>query len=306
MPGSIAVIVPTFNAEAFVERAISSAQGQDHVAEIIAVDDASTDRTCDVVEALAKDDTRIRLIRNAANGGPSVARNAGIDAARSDWIAILDADDAYGPDRFGPLLRRADRDEADIVSDNLTYYDLPHDEILGPAVHPEPAVQQVTLEKLFRSTPTGGRDYVTLKPVFRRDFLNKNRLRYDASIRNGEDFDILAKALLAGGKFVASLARATYLYTTRESGTSKTLLDYDPVIAQSEKWLRHPAFRSDEELRRLAEERIDILRRRQLDRRTGEGGIAKRVGTLALALRSQAGREWLGDWFRARLQPNPS
>ena len=300
MADSIAVIIPTFNAANFVERALASALQQEEVAEVIVVDDASTDRTCEVVEALSRENPRLRLIRNTTNGGPSVARNRAIDAAGSDWIAILDADDAYAPGRFPALLRLADRENAQIVSDNLTYYDLPKGEIVGPAVHPDPPIQEVTLEKLFRSTPTGGLDYVTLKPVIRREFLNENELRYDPSIRNGEDFDILAKALLAGGTFFAALDRPTYLYTTRESGTSKTLLDDEPVIAQSEAWLRHPAFRNDPGLKRLAEARVDILRRRQLDRRAGQGGFARRLGTLALALRTRAGRAWLGDWSKNR------
>ena len=300
MADTIAVIVPTFNAANFVARAIKSALRQKEVSEIIVVDDASTDTTCDVVAALAEGNPRVRLIRSSSNGGPSAARNAGIDAARSDWIAILDADDAYASGRFEALLALASKHDADIVSDNLTYYDLPHDEILGPAVHPVPPVQQVTIEKLFRSTPTGGRDYVTLKPVFRRAFLNQHSLRYDPSIRNGEDFDILAKSLLAGAKFVAALDKATYLYTTRESGLSKTLLDDEPVIAQSKRWLRHPAFRNSAQLSRLVKTRVDILRRRQLDRRTGDAGIGRRVGTVALALRSHSGRRWLFDWTRSR------
>ena len=85
----------------------------------ILVDDGSTDRTADIVAALAAQDPRITLMRRESQGGASVARNAAIELARGAWIAILDADDLVAPERSRRLLDLAAATSADIVADNF-------------------------------------------------------------------------------------------------------------------------------------------------------------------------------------------
>lgn len=92
----VSVIVPTFNRAAHLAGCLRSVLRQTHrTLEIIVVDDASTDDTESVVRALR--DTRIVYRRLGANGGPAVARNAGIRAARGRFVAFLDSDDRYAP-----------------------------------------------------------------------------------------------------------------------------------------------------------------------------------------------------------------
>jgi hypothetical protein len=87
---SIAVVIPAWNAGAFLERAIASAIAQTaSPAEIIVVDDGSTD---DTAERASRFRTAVTLIQQE-NKGLSAARNAGIRAAKSDYVAFLDADD---------------------------------------------------------------------------------------------------------------------------------------------------------------------------------------------------------------------
>lgn len=91
------VIIPAFNAAATLARAIESVQAQSWSAhEVIVVDDGSTDATAEVARQFG--DT-VRLIQQP-NSGVSVARNAGASAATGDWLAFLDADDWYAPDRI--------------------------------------------------------------------------------------------------------------------------------------------------------------------------------------------------------------
>lgn len=299
---TVSVIIPAYNAARFIERSIRSALEQAGTMEVIVVDDVSADETCAVMERLVSQDDRVKLLRRETNGGPSAARNQAIEAAAGDWIAILDADDAYARGRFAPLLELARDHLADMVADNLVYYDAKNETALGPSIHPEPPIQQVSLEKLFRSTPTGGRDYVTLKPLIRRSFLQENDITYDETIRNGEDFDLYAKCLVAGASFMADLSAMTYLYTTRDSGTSQTTISDRVNIRQTRKWFNHPAFRENPEREALVRARLDILRRRELDRGDGGAPLHRKLGKLLLALRSRAGRQWLMDQVRARLK----
>lgn len=104
-PGSsvpvVSVVVPAFNAAAYISPALQSVLAQTYRdIEVLVVDDASTDGTVAVVTALAAADRRIRLIRRATNGGPAAARNAGLAAAAGRYTAFLDADDTWLPDKL--------------------------------------------------------------------------------------------------------------------------------------------------------------------------------------------------------------
>lgn len=94
VPGAVSVIIPARNAEATIARAIASALGQTSPpAEIIVIDDASTDHTAERAQAVGGALTRV--IALPRRSGAAAARNAGIDAATGEFIAFLDADDAW-------------------------------------------------------------------------------------------------------------------------------------------------------------------------------------------------------------------
>jgi glycosyltransferase involved in cell wall biosynthesis len=91
-PAPVSVVIPAYNAERFIREAIESVQSQTlQVAEIIVVDDGSSDGTCEIAGSLGA-----RVIQQT-NQGVSAARNAGVRAATQPWIALLDADDVWDP-----------------------------------------------------------------------------------------------------------------------------------------------------------------------------------------------------------------
>lgn len=95
---TVSVVIPTFNRSELVARAIRSVQGQTYSnLEIIVVDDASRDDTKKVVAGMS--DARIRYIRHESNRGGSGARNTGIRAATGEYIAFLDDDDEWEPEK---------------------------------------------------------------------------------------------------------------------------------------------------------------------------------------------------------------
>src|SRR5687768_14597420 len=104
------IVIPCFNARAYAEDAIRSALAQTRAdIEVIAVDDRSTDGTLRLLEELAQGDPRLRVVQTPVNGGPAAACNAGYDLARGRWVAVLDADDLYLPERLDRLITIAER-----------------------------------------------------------------------------------------------------------------------------------------------------------------------------------------------------
>lgn len=93
----VSVVIPAYNAEAHIGEALASLRAQTcKEMEVIVVDDGSSDRTSDVV---TQGFPEVRCIRQA-NGGASSARNKGVQEARGEWVAFLDADDAWHPDKL--------------------------------------------------------------------------------------------------------------------------------------------------------------------------------------------------------------
>lgn len=91
----VSVVMPLYNAQAFVEAAVRSVLASDLEAlELIVVDDGSKDRSADIVAAI--EDPRIVLLRMPASGGPSRPRNTGIARSHAPYVAFLDSDDVLG------------------------------------------------------------------------------------------------------------------------------------------------------------------------------------------------------------------
>ncbi len=97
-PPLVSVVMAAYNAEQYIGEAVNSVAAQTYQSwELIAVDDGSTDRTPELLRALAAGDARIRVLRRA-NGGVSAARNTGLEAVSGEYLTFLDADDVLPPD----------------------------------------------------------------------------------------------------------------------------------------------------------------------------------------------------------------
>ena len=102
--GTVSVIIPAYNAAAYISRAIESALAQTHAPlEILVIDDGSSDATPEIVGRLP---VPVRLVRKS-NGGPASARNLGASLARGEWLAFLDADDWWFPEKLRVQLEYA-------------------------------------------------------------------------------------------------------------------------------------------------------------------------------------------------------
>ncbi len=98
---TVSVITPVYNAARFLPRLIECVRSQRDIdLEHILVDDASTDESLHILQRLAVNDARIKVISNSTNSGPVVARNRGISEARGEYLAFLDSDDIWAPDKL--------------------------------------------------------------------------------------------------------------------------------------------------------------------------------------------------------------
>ena len=111
----ISVIIPVYNAEKYIARCLDSLLAQTYTDfEAIAIDDGSADGSFAICQAYGEKDPRFHAIHQE-NQGVSAARNAGIDRARGDYIAFIDADDYVLPDYLEQLLQAAQTHNADIA-----------------------------------------------------------------------------------------------------------------------------------------------------------------------------------------------
>jgi succinoglycan biosynthesis protein ExoO len=240
---TVSVIVPAYNASAFLARALDSALAQTVPAlEIIIVDDASTDDTCVLAQRYADAHPTIKVIKLAQNAGPSKARNTGIAAASGTWVAVLDADDAWRPNRIEALAPLGEAHQADYVADNQVLYDAVAQRESRLGFEPTGRLEVITAEKHFLSEvyALSKFGYGILKPLLRRQFLIEHNLFYRENNRYGEDFELTANLLLEGGKAILT-DEAFYIYTTRlgeisgqQSPHSQSISRYDLLIETSD------------------------------------------------------------------------
>ena len=265
----VSIIVPAFDAEPFIEATLASAVGQTlRDIEIIVVDDVSRDRTAEIVAAAAARDPRIRLIRQQRNGGPSAARNTGIAAARGLWIALLDADDRYEPDRLERMLACADRHGADLVSDNL---------LLVPEDRPDDTRAMIAAAILDGERPLAITEFVRrniadpefpdtnygfLKPLMRRAFLDAHAIRYDESVRFAEDFALYAHCLRAGARWWM-MPQPLYRYLVRRNSLTQvqTVHDLNKLRGVQRVMLDEASRASDAGLVRLIRRHMRVIDR---------------------------------------------
>jgi len=113
----ISVIIPVYNAEHYVTQAVESALQFDEVSEVILVEDKSPDNALEVCQNLEKKYERVKLFQHPDKGnhGAGASRNLGIEKATVDFIAFLDADDYYLPNRFDAEKKLFENPEVDAV-----------------------------------------------------------------------------------------------------------------------------------------------------------------------------------------------
>lgn len=211
MSTEISVIVPVYGVEKYLPACIESILSQTFTDfELILVDDGSPDRCGEICDAAAERDARVRVIHQA-NQGLSAARNAGIEAARGEWLVFVDSDDYIAPHFCEKLYQTAQRTDADCVMCSVQNVDesgKPIDSALM-RVADEVKTGREVLRKIGRDDVT---PYLTAwNKLYRRKLFNT--LRYPAG-RQNEDVFVFAE-LFCQVQRAACVAEPLYFYRKR-------------------------------------------------------------------------------------------
>ena len=210
----ISVIIPVYKVEEYLYRCVDSVLAQTYGnLEIILVDDGSPDGCPAMCDAYAGQDARIRVIHQE-NAGLSGARNAGIDAARGQWLAFVDSDDYLAPD-FLECLYRACVDTGSELSVCRWIY------VRGEAVLElgTGAVETCTGREMLHRMygPDGSRFVVAWNKLYRAELFKETGIRYPEG-RIHED-EATTYRLFHEAKKLAFLDRALYGYYTENGGS---------------------------------------------------------------------------------------
>ncbi len=248
------ILVPVYNSAATLQRCLASACAQSlRNIEIIVADDASTDGSAVLAQSIAANDRRIRVIRLTQNAGKPHAMNVMMQQARGDWVAVLDADDAYTPDRLERLIEAAVAAGTHMAADNLTYIDagISNDAegfgtVLRTAFDETLPARIIGRKNLVADADSYGEfDYGILKPVIRRSFIEDHGLAYHEGSRLAEDFTYLLEYMVAGGTAVLT-SKPMYLWTMpfgtisrqwTQTGAGAWRYDYRGAIAANDHYI---------------------------------------------------------------------
>jgi succinoglycan biosynthesis protein ExoO len=213
------VIIPAYNTADYIAQAIDSALNQTlENIEVIVVDDASTDRTVEIVQSFRE--PRLKLLVNQHNLGAGGARNRALNAATGKWLAVLDSDDWYAAERLEKLVSLAETNQADVIADNLYLIEdghaSPWGTLIGGSGQIIESVKQISATEFVKSDIEGrvGLRLGFSKPLFKREFLVKHEIKYDETIKVTQDFWLDMDCFLHGARFFL-VPEAFYYYRSR-------------------------------------------------------------------------------------------
>lgn len=218
----LSIVVPVYNmaADGKLEFCIRSLLGQTLTQknipyEVIAVDDASTDNSLQVLKKLSEEDSRLKVIASPENHRQGGARNRGIKEACGEFIGMMDSDDWAAPDMFEKLLNKAEETKADIVGCD---YQLVGEHSFAPGKR----VQNNTPEQTGVLTPEK-RKLLILQPgsmvvkIYRRDMITEHALWFPEDIFYEDN--CMSSLWLLHGKQFERVDEPLYYYYQHEAST---------------------------------------------------------------------------------------
>lgn len=209
----VSVIMPAYNSEVFISEAIHSVIQQSYPNwELLVVDDASSDNTEKIVKKLSAQDPRIKLLTNSKNSGTHYSRNIAIKAASGNFIAFLDADDQWKPEKLVKQLKVLSKPN---VAACFSSYELMNEK--GENLHKK--VQSLPIlhfEKLLKANYVGN-----LTGIYNVDILGKI---YCPEISKRQDWALWLKVIEEGGP-MEGIPESLAIYRVRKNSISTNKIE---------------------------------------------------------------------------------
>lgn len=185
MQPKYSVIIPVYNAEKTLCRCVDSLLEEQYSnAEIIIVNDGSTDKSGEICQAYAAKEKSIRYVAKE-NGGVSTARNAGLDAATGKYVLFVDSDDYVSPDYFSMIDRVCNETPGDLIQfsyryDNGKQY---HNTSFSPVnIQTRRLLMPRIVDAICRKKING-----PVAKLYKREIIEQHRLRFPVGVSVGED-----------------------------------------------------------------------------------------------------------------------
>jgi glycosyltransferase involved in cell wall biosynthesis len=223
----VSVIIPTYGAEKFIAATLQSVLDQIYKnLEILIIDDTSPDKSVEVCQQF--NDPRIKIIRHQNNRGLSGARNTGIRHAQGDYLAFLDADDLWHPEKIAKHVSHLEHSPNVGASFSYSAFIDENDKPLG--IYQISKLNNITPEDLFCRTPIGNGSAA----VFRREVFEEIKFQdnlhgtledcyFDERFRESEDVECWLRIAIQTNWEIEGIPEALTLYRVNSTGLSANL-----------------------------------------------------------------------------------
>lgn len=211
VPRLVSIIIPAYNAEAFIEETIQSIYSQTYKDwELFIIDDGSTDRTAEIAGRIR--DTKVKLIKQQ-NAGVAAARNKGLTYAKGEFVVFFDADDLMSKDFLAVRVHTLENDPAVDYAGGLVET-FPVTASLKKAAAFDPENEILFFNTAFATVPS---NY-----IFRRKMLNSNGITFNKELSSTADrFFILEVSKVAKGKNITGEDGKLLYRVTSQSMSNK-------------------------------------------------------------------------------------
>lgn len=227
MKKTVSVIIPVYGVEKYIAATVQSVLAQTYSDfELIIVDDGSPDRSVEVCQQFS--DPRVKIV-SQANRGLAGARNTGIRHAEGDYLAFLDGDDLWLPDKLEKQIAHLEQSPDVGVSFCRSAFIDEAGDSLGTYLMPK--LENITVTDLFRGSPLGNGS----TPVIRRTVLEEIKFQdnlhgsiedfyFDDRFRRSEDIECWLRIILQTSWKIEGIPEALTLYRVNSGGLSANLL----------------------------------------------------------------------------------
>lgn len=215
----VSVIMPSYNTGKFIAESINSVLSQSYTNwELIIVDDCSTDDTDNIVASFLKDE-RIRYLKNKKNSGAAISRNYALREAKGKWIAFLDSDDLWMPEKLEKQIRYMEEKD---YAFTYTDYRIQLNGIWKPYIYTAPNI--ITKRKLYNYCY-----FSTITVVYDREKIGLIQI---ADIRKNNDYAMWLKVIEKSNCYRFSECLSSYIKHTDSisSGNKLKLIKWHFVL----------------------------------------------------------------------------